>query len=196
MEENILKNIADKIVDYAPSVAAAITTVTGGTGAPLGIALTALSSLGKAFGLGDKASPEDILKTINADPDIALKARIADQDYSLKMRQADIEELKTQLSDVQSARQRQIEHEKTTGKSDKNLYVLSWLIISGFFVLTGALIYFSYNGKTIEDGTGVLFMLLGTLSTAFGCVIQYFFGSSKGSADKSSLLATIQGGKK
>jgi len=43
----------------------------------------------------------------------------------------------------------------------------------------------------ITDQTGVLFMLFGTLSTSFGMVVGYFFGSSKGSADKSMELANI-----
>ena len=34
-----------------------------------------------------------------------------------------------------------------------------------------------------------LLILIGSLGAAFGAVVNYFFGSSKGSADKNQLLA-------
>ena len=42
----------------------------------------------------------------------------------------------------------------------------------------------------LPDGSSdVVFMLFGALVTGFGTVLQYFFGSSKSSTDKTSLLA-------
>jgi hypothetical protein len=35
-----------------------------------------------------------------------------------------------------------------------------------------------------------VYMLFGALSAGFGSVMQYFFGSSKGSADKTQLMAS------
>jgi hypothetical protein len=188
-EESIFQKIAGLVGTYAPGVATVLAA--SGVGAPAAAAVAALGSVAKAFGLPEDTKAEDVLTTVQSQPDSEAKLKImqAENDFQLKCRDFDIQELKATLTDVQSARQRQTDHEKTTGKSEINLYILAWTIIGGFFFLTGGLLYFSYNGKTIEDGTGVLFMLLGTLSTSFGCVIQYFYGSSKGSADKSVLLS-------
>lgn len=174
------KDILSKITEIAPLAGSFF-------GAP-GIAVgTAIKVLGKTFGLGEDAKPEDIIKALG-DPDAQLKLIAAQNAYELEV-------MKESLKDVQSARQRQIEHEKATGKSDTNLYILAWTIVLGFFALTGALLYFSYSGKPIVDASGVLFMLLGTLSTAFGMVIGYFFGSSSGAAQfRASLVSQVKKG--
>ena len=64
-------------------------------------------------------------------------------------------------------------------------YLLAVVIVAGFFTLLGLLIF----RQLPEDSSGVIFMLFGALSAAFGAVVQYFFGSSKGSADKTELLS-------
>jgi len=76
-------------------------------------------------------------------------------------------------------------------KKDLNAYILAWLIILGFFVLTTYLLHLVHTGGQIKDTTGSVFMLLGTVSTAFGIVVQYFFGSTKGSADKTAAMVAM-----
>jgi hypothetical protein len=76
-------------------------------------------------------------------------------------------------------------------KKDLNAYILAWLIIAGFFTLTVYLLHLVHTGGQISDTTGSVFMLLGTVSTAFGIVVQYFFGSTKGSADKTAQLVEM-----
>lgn len=188
-ERTILQKIGDAVADYAPGVSALL--LASGIGAPAAAGVAAVGALGRAFGCGSAAKPEEVLAAISADPEIRLKAMIAENNFQLAQRGQDIEELKTHLQDVQDARRRQTESEKNTGKRDINQYALAWLLVIGFFVLTGSLLYFSYNGKPIVDSTGVLFMLLGALSAAFGGVIQYFFGSSAGSAAKSATINSM-----
>lgn len=64
-------------------------------------------------------------------------------------------------------------------------YVLATVIVIGFFSLLGLLLFQPLQ----PDSSGVIFMLFGSLAAAFGGVVQYFFGSSQGSADKSEMLA-------
>jgi hypothetical protein len=174
------KDVVGKITEIAPAIGAFF-------GAP-GVAVgTAVKVLGNVFGLGDDAKPEDIVAALGS-PDVQLKLVTAKQAYELEV-------LKETLKDVQDARKRQVEHEKATGKTDVNLYALAWLIVFGFFGLTVMLLYFSYQGKPIVDASGVLFMLLGTLSTAFGMVVGYFFGSSAGAAQFRSILTGQMKGK-
>ena len=76
-------------------------------------------------------------------------------------------------------------------KKDLNAYILAWLIVLGFFALTIYLLHLVHTGGQIKDQTGSVFMLLGTVSTAFGIVVQYFFGSTKGSAEKTAAMVAM-----
>lgn len=182
-ERSTLQKIGDAVVNFAPGIATILTAT--GVGAPIGAAIGAVGALGRAFGLGDSAKPEEVLSAISADPEIRLKAMIAENDFKVKMKQAELDETKAYLEDVQSARLRQSQVEKVTGRRDTNLYMLAWTIIFGFFGLMCILLFV----KIPEDSTGVIFMLFGALSASFGAVVSYFFGSSKGSADKSMELS-------
>lgn len=64
-------------------------------------------------------------------------------------------------------------------------YVLASIIVIGFFSLLALLLF----QPLPPDTSGVIFMLFGALSAAFGAVVQYFFGSSVGSSDKTEILA-------
>ena len=174
-------DIASAIGKYAPVLGAALSPLTGGTSALIGAGIGALT---KAFGLSESATSEEILKTIQADPEANLKLIAAESDYKLKMRDFDIQELKAQLADVQSARSRQIEHEKATGESDTNLYALAWVLVLGFLILIGFLL----KVPVPEDQNGVLFMLFGALAAGFGQVLSFFFGSSKSSETKTDMI--------
>lgn len=185
-EKSIFQKIGDAVADFAPGMAAVLTAT--GVGAPVGAAISAVGALSRAFGLGSASKPEDVLQAISADPEIRLKAMVADNDFKLKLRDQDIEEMKVQLADVQSARSRQVESEKATEKRDYNLYILAWTVIIGFFALMGFLLKIPVP----QDQSGVIFMLFGSLSSAFGAVIGYFFGSSKSSADKNEQIGQLR----
>jgi hypothetical protein len=62
------------------------------------------------------------------------------------------------------------------------MYALGGLITLGFFAVLAVLIV---SGKYPE----AVNLVIGTLLTTFGTVVGYFFGSSKGSADKTAMLA-------
>lgn len=67
---------------------------------------------------------------------------------------------------------------------DNNRYFLAWFLGSGFFVLILVLIFFD-----IKDGSKeIVYTLLGSFGTAFGMAINYFFGSSEGSKEKTKML--------
>jgi hypothetical protein len=93
--------------------------------------------------------------------------------------------LKARLGDVQGARAREVDIAKATGKKDINLYVVAWVIIGGFFALMAILLFIQLP----TDSSGVVFMLFGALSSGFGSVVQYFFGSSKGEVEKADYMA-------
>lgn len=177
-------DIGKLIGTAAPIVGTAI-------GGPAGAAIGSLV----AGVLGVDSNPDSVAEAIKADPTIAVKlkeleleAHRLDVEAVDKQRQAELDELKARLEDVQSARSRQVEHERATGKTDVNLYLLAWTIVLGFFALVCASIFVE-----IKDSTGTVFMLMGTMATGFGMVLQYFFGSSKGSVEKTAQIVSMSG---
>ncbi|MBW1730019.1 MAG: hypothetical protein JRH08_00810 [Deltaproteobacteria bacterium] len=90
-----------------------------------------------------------------------------------------------EIQDRQGARRREIEVVKATGTKDVFLYFLAMLVVAGFFALCALLMY-----KPLPQGsTQAVFLLFGALATGFGSVLNYFFGSSKSSKEKTELLA-------
>lgn len=64
------------------------------------------------------------------------------------------------------------------------MYFLGAVIVVGFFLLLYFLIY-----QTIPDNNkDILNIVVGALIGSFTTVVGYFYGSSKGSADKNILL--------
>ena len=61
------------------------------------------------------------------------------------------------------------------------MYALGALIVLGYF----AMLYFIIN-KGVYEST--INLAIGALIAAFGTIVGYFFGSSKGSADKNDML--------
>ena len=173
--------------DVGNSLKILVPTVATMLGGPLaGQAVTALENvLGFAPGTG---TPDTITAAIQADPQSALKLKQMETDLQMLRITEDTKRMNAQLADVQGARQMATDQTKTTGKRDYNLYALAWCIIAGVFGLIAILLFV----KLPDDSTGVVFMLFGTLSAAFGSVVQYFFGSSKSSADKTDILARSQ----
>lgn len=184
-EENVWKQIGDSIVQYAPTLGGVLAPVTGGISAVVG---AAVGLLGKAFGLGENPAPEALQQAIAADPQAALKLAMAERDFTIQMAKIEMDELKAKLDSVKSAQNRQIEHEKITGGSDVNLYALAWSVVCGFFLLLTFLLFFPVP----DDQNGVVFMLFGSLSTGFGQVLGYFFGSSVESAKKTAIMGVMR----
>ena len=158
-------------------------------GGPAGAAIG--SVIAGVLGVDDNA--DAVANAIKADPTLVVKMKELEVEAHRleleavdKQRQAELEAVRMQLADVMGARNRQVEHEKATGKSDVNLYVLAWVIIVGFFALIGMTMFIE-----IKDATGTVFMLMGTLSAGFGAVIQYFFGSSASSNRKTGELINL-----
>ncbi len=145
-----------------------------------------ISVVAGALGITDPdPQPDQVLQAINADPDVALKLMTVQDNNKVELERINLQNDMAYLADRQSARQRQVDSEKATGKRDYNLYALSWLNIVGFFA---ALVLLMFKPLP-DDSSGVIFMLFGSLVAGYGMVMQYFFGSSKSSAEKTSIIA-------
>lgn len=136
--------------------------------------------------LGVENDPEQInTALLSATPEQIVKLKELEYAHKEKWLALGIEQDKLFISDIQSARNREIEITKAVGERDVNLYLLAWLIVFGFFGLCGLLLF-----KVIPEGQNeVIYMLFGGLVAGFTTVVSYFFGSSRGSDTKTALLA-------
>lgn len=71
---------------------------------------------------------------------------------------------------------------KHTGKVQA---LMAFLIVAGFFGCIGMVT----QGEVNASMRDALLILIGSLGAAFGAVVNYYFGSSSGSARKDLLMA-------
>ena len=177
----------DNIKELIGTSAPVIGTLLGG---PAGGAVGGLIS--KVLGVDN--TPEAIELALMNNPDALLKIKELETSKELAILQAELENKRIDvgsvidnrkldnekdqmfLSDKQSARSRQVDSEKATGKVDVALYVIAGVIVLAFFASILALIFITLDK---QSGTyELLLMLFGALTTKFGTVVDYFFGAS------------------
>ena len=177
----------DNIKELIGTSAPVIGTLLGG---PAGGAVGGLIS--KVLGVDN--TPEAIELALMNNPDALVKIKELETSKELAILQAELENKRIDvgsvidnrkldnekdqmfLSDKQSARSRQVDSEKATGKQNTLLYVLACSIVVAFFASILALIFITLDK---QSGTyELLLMLFGALTTKFGTVVDYFFGAS------------------
>lgn len=94
---------------------------------------------------------------------------------------ADTEIARIDMEDRNSARQREM------AVKDKMPGVLAISVTIGFF---GILAYLLKYGAP-KDGGEAVFIMLGSLGTAWTGIVAYYFGSSSGSDKKSQMMANM-----
>ncbi|MBF0121157.1 MAG: hypothetical protein HQK79_20180 [Desulfobacterales bacterium] len=129
----------------------------------------------------DANKPEELVKAIQADPQSLIKLKQIEKEYNGEI---ELELERIRLADTNSAREREKAIFAVTGKKDIHMYALSWVIVAGFLIFCALLMYHAFP----KEQENLIFLIVGTLSSGFGTVIQYFFGSSKGSADKTQMM--------
>lgn len=167
--------LSDKAKEIIKVIAPGIGTALGGPlGGLAGNILTEVL-LGKD---GDKSKLEEVI--LNQTPENILKLKAAEQEWQLKMRQLDIDEEKLHASDRASARD--------LAKIDMTPHKwLSALFIGGYFTIIWGIMSGVLEIDT--DGKEYMVMLLGVLTAAIPTILQFWFGSSSGSARKTNMIA-------
>ena len=166
-------NWKDIVKTVAPTIASAL----GGPAAGMGIKFLADKLLGDPN--ATEIDVENYIKT--ASPDDMLKLKQLDVDFKLKMKQLDIDVFKLEVSDRDSARKREI------AVKDKAPSILAGVITIGFF----AVFYFVFTNVLPEGNSQAIFILVGALTAGLTQVLNYYFGSSKGSSDKTKQIVDM-----
>jgi len=168
-------DIKPYIAKFAPMLGAAL-------GGPLGGAAGAV--LGNVLGVKD-AKPEDIKAafingTLTGEQLVAIKK--ADQEFELQCKDMDINSVKDlealAVQDRDSARKREMVVKDLTPA------IGFYMITAGFF---GLLMFMLRWGVPVENKE-VLFTMVGVLGTAWIGAVQYYYGSTRGSTEKSRML--------
>ncbi len=168
------KKIARVLTGIAPQLAHAL-------GGPLaGAAVERIS--GALFGT-ERANEEAIDQALTvATPTQITALKMADLEFQRMLRETTIEEARIAAADRADARHhQQVTHDKTPS-------AIGALIILGFFVVLGVMV-----ARRLPEGTETEFsIMLGALATMTAAVVNYFFGSSAGSKEKTRLMTLMQ----
>lgn len=106
--------------------------------------------------------------------------RLAEIDFTKFLAQNEITKDQLDTQNTADARAMQIAVKSHTPD------ILAVIIVTGFF---GILLAMMMGLLTVSDQQALL-ILLGSLSAGFGAVLNFFFGSSRGSQNKDVLLAS------
>lgn len=164
---------AQFIPGAGPVIAGTINQIAGASGHPEVTATGTLDSI------------TDAVAALSGNADALLKIKQADQDYAKQMQllgfqhEDDIE--KMFLDDRANARNREIQIR------DKVPALLAAGITIGFF---GTLWYVFGHGVK-QEAHDLALTMVGVLGTAWTGVVGYYFGSSRGSDDKTKVIADI-----
>jgi hypothetical protein len=167
-----MSNWKQVIASVAPTLATAL-------GGPLGG--LAASVAGKVLLGKTSADPGEIQDFVLAHqtPETFLKLKQVEAELAKELRELEIESERIAAGDRASARER---HTKT---KDRMPGVLASVVFLGFFGILGSLMFIT---DIPEAAISPLNIMLGALSTLLVQIGAYYFGSSKGSAEKNVLL--------
>jgi hypothetical protein len=173
--------------DILPVLGKLAPTIAAAAGGPL--AGTAVTAIEGVFGLNKGTADlttrqDDVAAAIaGATPDQLLALKKADNDFQVQMAELDFKDAEAiaalNVQDRTSARTREVSTKDLTPR------VLAGTVTLGFFAV---LLYMLQHDvpATTKD---VLNIMLGSLGTAWVGIINYYFGSSSGSAAKTAIMA-------
>jgi hypothetical protein len=167
----------------APWIGAA---ATGGVPALVGMAAV---QVGQAFGTDVKATTDAIAQAIGgATPDQLLALKTADNDFAEKMQALGFQN--AQALEQIAANDRDSARKMHTAVRDWSTPVLSYMIMVAFFSVLYLILSQSIDvPASMRD---VVMMMIGTLTAAFTQVLNFRFGTSAGSKDKTEILKGLR----
>lgn len=145
--------------------------------------------LDKIFGGGAKALVDTVSGVVDKfvttpDEKAAMKAAIEAEinRHVEAMRDRAIRENELENMDRDSARQREIAHIKATGKADHFQYFVGAIMMLTFVAVT----IFLLKYELPEKNGHIIVNLVGILEGAVIAIVTFYYGSSRGSREKTS----------
>ena len=156
--------LGKKVADYAPLLGGALGPVGAGVGALI------------ASEFGTENTPDAINSFMTGNPEAQVKLKEIELTNKTKLQQIKLETLQAELGDKANARQA---HHQS--KMPACLSV-------GLTVLIALLVFLLFYVNVPEGSREVLFMLLGVVVKEWGSAMQFWFGTTRSSADKTRLM--------
>jgi len=150
------------------SIAPTLATALGG---PFAGAATKFLA-GKFLGDEDLGEPELDQFISTASPDLLLDIKNADNEFKLSMEKMGVDVFQIEANDKKNAR---AEH--------KHSYMPAVLSV-GLSLVVAGIVYMLFYLSPPEGSRDVLFMLLGVVIKEWGGAMQYWFGTTRSSANK------------
>jgi hypothetical protein len=169
-----MSNWTDIIKAVAPTAATLIAGPLGGL---------AVTAIGEALGMSEptREKIEQALTGGQLTGEQIVALRTAEQNLKVRLRELDIRVEELEVQDRQSAREMQV---KTGSRVTPTLALV---VIGGFLGMAGGVLFGGLKADSVIAGT-----IIGYLSAKAEQVLSYYFGSSRGSDDKSGMLARLQ----
>jgi len=143
---------------------------------------TAVAALGEAVLGNSKASITEVATAVaTGSPEVLLKIKEADAALQQRLAELGVDIERISAEDRDSARKREIETKDSTPT------VLAYMFVGLYFGVIWAVWKYPVD-PNVND---LLMILIGTLTGALIQILNYYFGSSSGSAQKSNVLAKI-----
>lgn len=167
-------------MDWKSVIGTVAPTVATGLFGPIGGLIASVA--GRVLMGNDKATPQDVVDHVmaNQSPETFAKLREVEAGVQVKLKELDISLEQIHAKDRASARGREI------ALKDKVPAILATVVTLGFFGCLGYMLKFGLNKDMA--GAEAMLIMLGALGSAWGSIIAYYFGSSKGSSDKDETI--------
>lgn len=156
--------LGKKVADFAPLLGSALGPVGSGVGALI------------ASEFGTENTPDAINSYIAGNPDAQVKLREIELTHKSQLQKIRLETLQAELGDKANARQ-----------AHSQSKMPAYLSI-GLTMLIGVLIFLLFYVDVPSGSREVLFMLLGVVIKEWGSAMQYWFGTTRSSSDKTRLM--------
>jgi hypothetical protein len=168
-------------MDYKAIIGTIAPWIASAIGGPLGG--MAVGAVADALGLSDKTESSIKAALSGVTPEQMLALKTADQAFSLQMQALGFK----QVSDMEAlaAGDRKDARAMQLGNKSRIPAILSTIVTVGYFgVLLGMM-----TGKLTTGDNAAMLLMLGSLSTGWGVVMAFWFGTTSDSGRKTELLA-------
>lgn len=165
----LLSGLKDLLSNVAPALGAAL-------GGPLGG--VAMKFIADKFTDGDTGKVEDFI--LAAAPDTLLQLKLADKEFERQMKQLDVDVFALEVKDRDSARGLAKEKGVAVQATLSGAYTVMY-----FFTLYA---FISGQAHVAEEHVGLVQGLIGALTAVQLQIMNFWFGSSRGSKDKTQAL--------
>lgn len=156
--------LGKKVADFAPLLGSALGPVGAGVGALI------------SSEFGTENTPDAINSFLVGNPEAQVKLKEIELTHKVQLQDIKLQTLQAELGDKQNAR-----------SANKQSKMPAYLSVGLTFVI-GAIVTLLFWVNVPEGSREVLFMLLGVVIKEWGSAMQYWFGTTRGSEDKTRLL--------